>query len=459
MKIKRGLSVVLCVALAVSCFLPVGKASLAAKAKLSVKKLSVSVGAKKSIKLKNKIKKATYSFKSSNKKVCTVNKKGVVTGKAAGTAKVTVNEKYKKKTSKVGVVKVTVTGADGSDGSGSGSGANGSGSANNGTGNGTNTGTNPGTNTGTNGNGSNDGSNGGANGGAEQNADNPTAAPEATEAPTPEPTAIVYPTSHDAPNGFDSKQNGVKYGTVTKKQYYSSVTGRNRNVNVITPPDYDENEKYPVIYLLHGIGGNEDEWLGGNPNEIVNNLVSKGESSKMIIVIPNIRAGADDSNSGNQYSLENYKKFDNFINDLRDCLMPWMEENYSVATGRENTAIAGLSMGARESLYIGFNMPETFGYTGAFSPGYGVFAYTANGVSEEGMFTEETFTLPDEWKDITYIQIVNGISEGGESALGGTCSNVLKSHGVNHWFYTTPGAHDFQTWKNGLYNMAKNIFK
>ena len=174
---------------------------------------------------------------------------------------------------------------------------------------------------------------------------------------------------------------------------------------------------------------------------------------------PNIRAGADDSNTGNQYSLENYKKFDNFINDLNECLMPWMEDNYSVATGRENTAVAGLSMGAREALFIGMTMPETFGYTGAFSPGYGVFAYTANGVSEDGMFTEETFTLPDEWKDITYIQIVNGISEGGESALGGTCSNVLKSHGVNHWFYTTPGAHDFQTWKNGLYNMAKNIFK
>lgn len=113
----------------------------------------------------------------------------------------------------------------------------------------------------------------------------------------------------------------------------------------------------------------------------------------MIIVIPNIRAGADDSYpANNAFSLEHYAKFDNFINDLRECLMPYMEENYSIAAGRENTAICGLSMGGRESLYIGLNMLDTFGYIAALSPGYGVFGYTANGVTEEGLFTEDTFT-------------------------------------------------------------------
>ena len=178
----------------------------------------------------------------------------------------------------------------------------------------------------------------------------------------------------------------------------------------------------------------------------------------MIIVIPNVRAGADDVCPSNPFSLDHYQKFDNFINDLRDCLMPFMEENYSVATGRDNTAICGLSMGAREALYIGFNMLDTFGYIAALSPGYGVFAYSANGVTEPGMFTEETFTIPEEYRNNTCIMIVNGISEGGETALGGTCSNVLKQHGVNHWFYVTEGAHDFVTWKNGLYNFAKLIF-
>ena len=73
----------------------------------------------------------------------------------------------------------------------------------------------------------------------------------------------------------------------------------------------------------------------------------------MIIVIPNVRAGEDDAyHNDTAFSLEQYAKFDNFINDLRECLMPYMEDTYSVATGRENTAIAGLSMGGRESLYI-----------------------------------------------------------------------------------------------------------
>ena len=139
--------------------------------------------------------------------------------------------------------------------------------------------------------------------------------------------------------------------------------------------------------------------------------------------------------------------------------MPYMEENYSIAAGRENTAICGLSMGGRESLYIGLNMLDTFGYIAALSPGYGVFGYTANGVTEEGLFTEDTFTVPEEYRNNTLLMIVNGIDEGGENALGGTCSRVLKENGVNHWFYTTPGAHDFTTWKNGLYNFAKCIFK
>lgn len=413
---KKIISLGLCVVLTLS----LGSGFVQAKktAKPAVSKLSMTVGEKQTIKIKNKSKKAKYSFVSSKKKVAKVNKKGVVTAKKKGKAIITVKETMNKKAKKIGKVKVTV---------------------NNATENVTPT-------------------------------DIPQAATtapstEPTVAPaTPEPTAtptrepIVYPESHDAPAGFDSAQNGVEYGKTEKVIYYSSVTGKDRKVNIILPADYTEEKQYPVIYLLHGIGGNEDEWLSGNPDKIIGNLVHNGEAKEMIIVIPNVRAGADDVCPSNPFSIDHYQKFDNFINDLRDCLMPFMEENYSIATGRENTAICGLSMGARESLYIGFNMLEDIGYIAALSPGYGVFAYTANGVSEPGMFTEDTFTIPEEYRNNTYIMIVNGISEGGETALGGTCSNVLKQHGVNHWFYVTEGAHDFVTWKNGLYNFAKLIF-
>ena len=393
------------------------------KAKPAINKLNLKVGEKKTIKIKKKSKKAVYSFKSSNKKVAPVNKKGVVTAKKQGSAKITLSEKKKgalkaKKIGKVNVFvshKTTISQSPAYTPSSA----------------------------------------------SQTPAANltPTATP-AQPAPEPTPTAtpIVYPDSHEAPQGFDEKQDGVKYGTVEKIQYFSSVTGKNRNANIILPPDYSEENSYPVLYLFHGIGGNENEWLEGKPNEIVPNLIAVGLSKEMIMVIPNIRAGANDSYPSNPFSLEHYAMFDNFINDLRECLMPYMEDNYSIALGRENTAICGLSMGGRESLYIGFNMLPTIGYIAALSPGYGVFAYEANGVAEKGLFTEETFTIPENYRNNTFIMIVNGISEGGENALGGTCSRVLTDNGVNHWFYTTPGAHDFVTWKNGLYNFAKCIF-
>ncbi len=394
-------------------------------AKPSKSKLSMKTGEKTKIKIKNKSKKAVYLFKSSDKKTVSVNKKGTVTAKKQGKATITVKEKIKKSTQKIGKVKITVTTPKQDNNVVQ---------------------TNIPVNTQT----------------ASPTPDAsavPTAAPTAP-APTPTKEPIIYPSSHDTPDGFDAKQDGVNYGTIEKQSYDSSVTGKSRKVNIILPADYSTDKKYPVLYLLHGIGGNENEWLDGNPDKIVGNLNALGEAEEMIIVIPNIRAGADDSYpANNPFSLEHYAKFDNFINDLRECLMPYMEDNYSIATGRENTAICGLSMGGRESLYIGLNMLDTFGYIAALSPGYGVFGYTANGVTEEGLFTEETFTIPEEYRNNTFLMIVNGIDEGGEDSLGGTCSRVLTKNGVNHWFYTTPGAHDFTTWKNGLYNFAKCIFK
>lgn len=419
--IKKGISLVLSASIILSC---ANAADICAKksARPSTSRLNMTAGEKTKIKIKNKSRKAAYLFKSSNKKTASVSKKGIVTAKKAGKATITVKEKIKKAAHKIGKIKVTVAAPQQSSAVPSSTPAC--------------TATAMPTNT--------------------------PASSVSPSAPAPTPTKepIVYPDSHDAPDGFDAKQDGVSYGTIEKQSYYSSVTGKMRKVNIIVPAGYSTDKQYPVLYLLHGIGGNENEWLDGNPDKIVGNLNALGEAEEMIIVIPNIRAGADDSYpADNAFSLEHYAKFDNFINDLRECLMPYMEENYSIATGRENTAICGLSMGGRESLYIGFNMLDTFGYIAALSPGYGVFGYTANGVTEEGLFTEETFTIPEEYRNNTFIMIVNGISEGGEDALGGTCSRVLKNNGVNHWFYTTVGAHDFVTWKNGLYNFAKCIFK
>ncbi|MCX4384154.1 MAG: alpha/beta hydrolase-fold protein, partial [Parabacteroides distasonis] len=75
--------------------------------------------------------------------------------------------------------------------------------------------------------------------------------------------------------------NGVTYGTVKDVSYYSHIAGMNRNAKVILPPNYNSNKKYPVLYLLHGIGGSENEWLDGKPNEIISNMIAAGTCKEM----------------------------------------------------------------------------------------------------------------------------------------------------------------------------------
>ncbi len=261
----------------------------------------------------------------------------------------------------------------------------------------------------------------------------------------------------EVPLKFASFQKGTLYAKMQEITYESKTTGTTRKANLILPYGYTEEKEYPVLYLLHGIGGDHNEWKGGEPVNIISNLVSAGETREMIVVIPNVRARANDAgNPGDIYSKAHYEAFDNFINDLKDDLMPYIEETYSVAAGKENTAIAGLSMGGREALYIGFTMPETFGYIGAFCPAPGILPYTNFGVSEDGLFTEESFTLPEGSDNL--VMIVAGKTDGVVGAWPATYHQTLEKNGVEHMFYETEGGHDFGVWKHGLYNFVKRIF-
>lgn len=390
------------------------------KAKIKDKKIVLQKGSTKKITISKKTKGAKYTYTLSKKKIVKVSKSGKITALKAGTVKITVKETYKKKTRKVGTITVKCVLKK-----------------------------------------KNTNANNLPTPTAEPQTETPTVTPNVTPtvSPSPSPTPIG-PAGYEVPANFDkADQNNTSfYGTKQSKTYYSTTTEKNRKVNIILPAGYTTAKKYPVLYLLHGIGGDENEWMTGKPQYIVGNLVARGLAKEMIIVIPNCRARENDA-ATTEFTLDHYAAFDNFINDLRYNLMPYMKKNYSIAEGRENTAIAGFSMGARESLNIGLNMPETFGYIGAFSPGFGVFAYEANGVKEDGLFTEETFLLPDAYKNNTLLLINNGSSEGGENALGGTCHKVLTQNGVPHMFYVTEGGHEMKVWKHGLYNFVTRIFQ
>jgi len=264
--------------------------------------------------------------------------------------------------------------------------------------------------------------------------------------------------SYQTPDGFDVKKPGAAYGELTEMEYDSKTTGAKRKCFVYTPPEYDPAVAYPVLYLLHGIGGTHTEWLGGAPNEIISNLIAQGEAKPMIAVIPNIRASYNDCPPPEGITPENIAACDNFINDLRDDLMPYIKAHYSVSDKRAQCAVAGLSMGGRESLFIGIKMHETFGYIGAFSPAPGLLPMEhPNDRHHEGQLAPEEMTFPEAYRDIC-ILMCNGTEEAMFNHIATAYRKALDDNGVKYEYYITPGGHDFRTWKNGLYHFVKQIF-
>jgi enterochelin esterase-like enzyme len=253
-------------------------------------------------------------------------------------------------------------------------------------------------------------------------------------------------------NGSTSRRNGVTYSEVKKYQYHSKKANKNKNVNVMLPPGYDESKQYPVLYVLHGFFENEDRMIltGNNPpiptREIICNAWADGEAEDMIVVVPFVfthPTKADATDFGDQASNEGY---DNFVDDIVDSLMPWVEENFSVATGRENTAVTGFSMGGRESLQIGMKYGDKFGYVGAICPAPG-----ASGAWKWNS-AEETPAL---------VMITGGTNDNvvGLNTPQGYHNNFDKN-GVPHiWHVVNGGNHGDDSICAHIYNFVRAVFK
>src|SRR6188768_3695907 len=149
----------------------------------------------------------------------------------------------------------------------------------------------------------------------------------------------------EGPKGFDQVRTGIPNGKIESLEYNSKTVGSVRKVTVYTPPGFSKNKKYPVLYLLHGIGGDEKEWLnGGTPQVILDNLYAQGKVEPMIVVMPNGRAIKDDRAGGNMMAAEKVAGFATFEKDLLNDLIPHIQKNYPVLADREHRAVAGLSM-------------------------------------------------------------------------------------------------------------------
>lgn len=284
----------------------------------------------------------------------------------------------------------------------------------------------------------------------EEDVDYMAAAKEFMDGFTPEITC---------PADYSTKKDGVDYGEIVKTNYYSTTCEKQRNVNIVLPAGYSKKKKYPVIYVLHGIFGDENSMLGdGNSGMriIMGNLVAQGDAKEAILVFPYMFASKT-QDVCTAIDAENSAAYDNFVNDLVNDLMPFMEDNYSVATGRKNTAIVGFSMGGRESLAIGLAKPELFGYVGAIAPAPGLVPGRDWAMEHPGQFAEEDVKFDD---IMPYLFMVcSGDDDHTVGTFPKSYHELFEKNGVTHVWYEIPGSdHGDPAIASGLYNFGKYVF-
>jgi enterochelin esterase-like enzyme len=248
--------------------------------------------------------------------------------------------------------------------------------------------------------------------------------------------------------GFDVIRTDIPHGKIDTISYNSKTVGTTRKALIYTPPGYSAEKKYPVLYLLHGIGGDKLEWLnGGHPEVILDNLYAEKKVEPMIIVMPNGRAMKDDRATGNIFDREKVEAFATFEKDLLIDLIPFVEKNFPVIADRESRAIAGLSMGGGQSLNFGLGNLNTFAWVGGFSS------------APNTKRPEELVPDPAKAKEQLKLLWLSCGDKDGLITFSKRTHDFLKTNSVPHIYYIEHGYHDFKVWKNGLYMFSQLLFK
>ena len=248
--------------------------------------------------------------------------------------------------------------------------------------------------------------------------------------------------------GFDVEKTGIAQGKIETVTYNSKTVGTKRKALVYTPPGFNKSKKYPVLYLLHGIGGDELEWFNnGKPQIILDNLYAEGKLTPMIVVLPNGRAIKDDRATGNIMAPDKVEGFAIFEKDLLNDLVPFIEKTYPVIKNRESRAIAGLSMGGGQSLNFGLGNLDKFAWVGGFSS-------APNTKAPEVLVPNPEATT----QQLKLLWISCGDNDNLMSFSERT-HLYLQQHRIPHIFYVEPGGHDFNVWKNDLYLFSQLLFK
>ncbi len=258
-----------------------------------------------------------------------------------------------------------------------------------------------------------------------------------------------------------SKESGTGYGELVYTSYYSTTCARNKNVVILLPEGYTESKTYPVMYFLHGIWGTERTMVDHNNQSNVNiigNMIASGEAEEMIVVFPYMYSSKT-QDTCTAIDEENSRAYDNFLNDLTVDLMPWLEENYSIKTGRDNTAVIGFSMGGRESLAIGLAHADKIGYVGAIAPAPGLVPAQDWAMNHYGQFAESEVVYDDGYTPYLTM-ICCGTSDGTVGSFPKSYHELYNKNGVTHIWYEIQGSdHGDPAIASGVHNFCKYVFR
>jgi enterochelin esterase-like enzyme len=256
----------------------------------------------------------------------------------------------------------------------------------------------------------------------------------------------------------------VPHGQVREQIYFSKINNSMRRCFIYTPPQYDKDIKkhYPVLYLQHGGGEDETGWSNqGRANLIMDNLIADGKAKPFIIVMDNgtwrmpeiPRNNPQDTAKRNERPKDWPPKgwADGFMKTLLEEIIPMIDANYRTLANSQNRSMAGLSMGGMQTRVITLANPNKFSYVGMFSGG----SITAEDIANAPGFKEKV--------KLVFISYGSKELDGPIGRFGGdpkANTEALKKAGMNTQFYVSPQtAHEWQSWRRGLYQFAPLLFK
>jgi len=244
----------------------------------------------------------------------------------------------------------------------------------------------------------------------------------------------------------------VPHGSVDIHWYSSApADGIRRRVHVYTPPGYHQNpsKKYPVMLLLHGMGDNDSHWMQlGQANVVADNLIADSKAKPMLIVMPDGHVNLPPKEN-EDFRARYRRSRPAFEKDVLEEIIPLVESNYRVKTGRENRAIVGLSMGGGQSLGIGLKNLDQFAWIGGFSSAPWDLNETLSQLGEDSKKTNERIELL--WiaigKDDFLLERNHDFIE------------ALKKQNIEHVYKETAGTHQWSLWRRYLSQFMPLIFK